>query len=186
MCNLHVQITNAKHAPMKNFFAPMILFLLIPAGLIAQQNQVVYDSLARQQILFGLCDRGALMTFGDYADYYHDEYEHYEPQNDVMRELNRQRTEDLYIKVVLGTWCHDSKEQVPRFLLILDEMDFPMERLEFICVNRRKTAGVNDISGLDIELVPTFVIYKNDREVGRIVETPVQTLESDLLEIIKE
>lgn len=186
MCKLHVQNTNAKLAPMKHYHASLILFLLIPAGLIAQQNQVIYDSLARQQILFGPCDRGALMTFGDYADYYHDEYKHYEPQKDVMRELNRISTEYLHINIILGTWCHDSKEQVPRFLLILDEMDFPMDRLGFIFVNRLKTAGTTDISELDIELVPTFIVYEHEKELGRIVESPAQSLESDLLEIIKE
>ena len=37
---------------------------------------------------------------------------------------------------------------------------------------------------LDIELVPTFIFYRNGEELGRIVETPEDTLEKDLAEIV--
>lgn len=39
-------------------------------------------------------------------------------------------------------------------------------------------------AGLNIFRVPTFIIYENNREVGRIVEYPATTMERDLLQIL--
>ncbi|MCF6342818.1 MAG: hypothetical protein L3J31_08445, partial [Bacteroidales bacterium] len=72
----------------------------------------------------------------------------------------------------------------PRFYKILALTDFKKLQLETIAVDRNKNALVVNIKDLDIELVPTFIVYKHDKEVGRIVETPVKTLEDDLLNII--
>ena len=42
-----------------------------------------------------------------------------------------------------------------------------------------------DIEDLNIELVPTFIIYKKGEEIGRIVETPYDTLEEDIWKIVQ-
>ena len=39
--------------------------------------------------------------------------------------------------------------------------------------------------GMDIQYVPTIILFKNGEELGRIVESPVETLEKDLLKIAK-
>jgi len=41
-----------------------------------------------------------------------------------------------------------------------------------------------DISALKIERVPTFIVYDGIKELGRIIETPAETLEEDLLMIL--
>jgi hypothetical protein len=40
--------------------------------------------------------------------------------------------------------------------------------------------------GKKIEWLRTFLVYIEGREKGRIVETPAQSLEQDLLEIIRK
>jgi len=35
-----------------------------------------------------------------------------------------------------------------------------------------------------IEFVPTFVVLQDDEEIGRIVETPIVSIEQDLVEIL--
>ena len=42
------------------------------------------------------------------------------------------------------------------------------------------------IASLKIEAIPTFIVYRKDAEIGRIVETPKTTLEADLLEILSK
>jgi hypothetical protein len=36
----------------------------------------------------------------------------------------------------------------------------------------------------DIEYVPTFIFFRNGQELGRIIESPIQSLEKDLRQII--
>ena len=38
--------------------------------------------------------------------------------------------------------------------------------------------------GLDIQRTPTFIFFKNGVEIGRIVETPRDSLENDILKIV--
>ena len=56
-------------------------------------------------------------------------------------------------------------------------------------VNRDKKNPESDIEYLNIERVPTFIFYKtggdgSKKEIGRIIETPVRSLEEDLLDIL--
>ena len=39
---------------------------------------------------------------------------------------------------------------------------------------------------MNIERVPTFIIYRGEKEIGRIVETPKKSLERDLWNIVKK
>ena len=87
------------------------------------------------------------------------------------------------ITVVLGTWCSDSQREVPRLYSILDYLGFPEKNLELICVDRKKDAAGTEVMDLSIELVPTIIIYIGEEEIGRIIESPVESLEEDLVKI---
>ena len=92
------------------------------------------------------------------------------------------------VLLFLGTWCGDSKREVPRILKILEAADFPKEELKVVALDRRKDnykKGLNgEEVGWDIKRVPTLILLKNGTEVNRIVERPLDTLEEDLLAIL--
>ncbi len=85
----------------------------------------------------------------------------------------------------MGTWCSDSRREVPRFKKILDLLNYPAEKVKIFAVNRDKKIEKEDISGLRIEFVPTFIFYSDGKETGRIVETPYKSLEADMLKIFR-
>ena len=92
------------------------------------------------------------------------------------------------IKLFLGTWCGDSKRQVPRIIKILEAAEFPMEQLEIVALDRRKEfykkSPTGEEQGLNIIKVPTLIFLKNDKEVNRIVERPIESLEEDMNAIL--
>ena len=104
--------------------------------------------------------------------------------NNIKKDLKRHT-----IKIFLGTWCGDSKKEVPAFLKILEDANFPKEQLEIICLDREssvyKQSPGREEQGLNIHRVPAFIIYKNGTEVNRIVEHPISSLERDLASIVK-
>ena len=53
-----------------------------------------------------------------------------------------------------------------------------------IAVNKNKKAEGTDVDILNIEKVPTIIFFKNGEELGRIIETPNESLEKDMLKII--
>jgi len=87
---------------------------------------------------------------------------------------------------VLGTWCSDSQEQVPGFFKVLDKIRFDKKNVQMIAVDSAKEAGIIDLVNYNIQKVPTFIIYRKGREIGRIIEKPYMTLEKDLLMFFNE
>jgi thiol-disulfide isomerase/thioredoxin len=138
-----------------------------------------------KSILVGECSLEGLIAFPDFNGHNHLEYSHYDPEPKIIEELKLHLT-GLQITIVLGTWCGDSLRQVPRFLKILDLLQIAENDITVIAVDQAKTIPGDLISKLGIEKVPTFFIYNDGQEVGRIVETPIETLEKDILYLLTQ
>ena len=87
--------------------------------------------------------------------------------------------------MVLGTWCGDSRREVPRFYKILESLEYDLENMTVICVNTSKTADGTNVDQLNIQKVPTIIYYKDEIELGRIIESPQESLEKDMSSIVK-
>ena len=124
------------------------------------------------------------MTTPPHSDWYIKGYDGYQPDSGFLNRLKNTGKDDLTIKVVLGTWCPDSRREVPRFMRIIDLWDFPVGNITFIGVDNEKIAPVGEYEKLDIQRVPTFIFYKNNIEAGRIIEVPLTSLEQDMVNIL--
>jgi thiol-disulfide isomerase/thioredoxin len=169
---------------MKKLF---FLFSILFAGsmLFAQEiNKIVPDPDKNSNILIGRCKREGLQM-EPFKTFFEENYNKYTSDENITKQLKKKMS-DVKILIVMGTWCGDSKEQVPAFYKILDDIKFSDAHIEIIAVDRKKTGGVVDVSGLNIERVPTFIFYRNYREIGRIVEKPSSTLEKNMLLILSQ
>jgi len=166
---------------MKNIL--ILLFLAFGSHLFAQEmNKIIADPELEKDVLVGMCNRDGLQS-EVFAEYFNEGYSSYAPDANVVKQLKKMK-KGLEIVIVMATWCGDSKEQVPHFYKILDEIGFKDSKVKLISVDGAKTAGDTDISGLGIERVPTFLFYKEGREIGKIVESPTSSLEKDMLLIL--
>lgn len=146
------------------------------------KNTEILNSKSNKNILVGYCDEKGLEK-GEFGVYFKSQYETYTPKEKSIEKL-KNKINKYDIKIVFGSWCSDSKIQVARFYKILDLADFNKSQLETLGVDQNKNALIVNIANLNIELVPTFIVYKHGDEIGRIVESPVKSLEEDLLKII--
>lgn len=105
---------------------------------------------------------------------------------DQFIEMIRELQAGVEVVVVLGTWCSDSKTHVPRFLKIADRAGILDDRIRFYGVDRSKKSADGVPDRYRIERVPTFLFFKDGREVGRIVEAPRNSLEEDILVLLAE
>lgn len=162
----------------------LFLTILSVHGVVLSQNSsnLQDDTKTKYKILVGLCERPDLYdpSLGFYYDW---EYKDYSPDSACLKELAR-LPKDYNIVIVLGTWCGDSREQLPRFLKLSDLLQIDSGKLKLIGVDRQKQAVTMDISHLNILRVPTFIFFRNDKEIGRIIETPQISLEKDMLNIL--
>ena len=109
--------------------------------------------------------------------------------DETLVELFKKDLSEYNIKLFLGTWCGDSKREIPRFIKILEAANFPMEQLEIIALDRRKEqykkSPTGEEKGLNIIKVPTMIFFKNGKEINRIVERPIASLEEDIAQIVQ-
>jgi hypothetical protein len=148
-------------------------------------DRIVFDPTAEEDIIYGYCTRIGLES-GQFNKWFGPEYESYTVNDSIILSMNTDLLLSCNIVVVLGTWCSDSQREVPRLFKILDFIQFPKENLKLICINRLKDAEGTEVEDLDIQLVPTIIFYNGDTELGRIIEAPEVSLESDIASILEE
>lgn len=150
-------------------------------------NKKVVDDNGREKLL-GIVNKDAF-TNDSFATWFKPQYSNYEVDKNTIKSV-AEKLKKYEIKVFMGTWCGDSKREVPRFYKILESINFPKKQLTMVAVdntkeNYKKSPGEEE-KGLNIIKVPTFIFYLNGKEVNRIVESPIESLEKDIASILDE
>ncbi|MFC1733213.1 thioredoxin family protein [candidate division KSB1 bacterium] len=168
---------------MKNFGLG-IFFIAFCFNLFAQEyNRLIVDPKTQKEILIGYCTKEGLLE-SEFNKHFDANYEKYQFVPETIEALNIV-LEGVKIIVVMGVWCKDSQREIPRFIKIIDHLIYPQEEINWICVDSKMNAEDVPIEEYKIEKVPTFIFMKDDIELGRIVEKPKESLEKDILDLIK-
>ncbi|MDR2495839.1 MAG: thioredoxin family protein [Tannerellaceae bacterium] len=158
----------------------LIVMTLLPTLVLAQS-----DSLK----LMGPCMTDDLRK-APYAEWFTESYDAYTPNPDVLDRLKGENLEGMLITIFFGSWCGDSKREVPRFIKLLKTLSLPEDQYKIIAIGNDeplyRSAPGHEEAGKHIYRVPTFIITRDDEELGRIVEFPATSLERDLLDIVQE
>ena len=92
---------------------------------------------------------------------------------------------DLEVKILFGTWCHDSEREVPRMLKLLAASGVKEENISLISLDIRKEEPEGRAKALDVRFTPTFIFFSEGTELGRIIERPIVDLTHDLRVLVK-
>jgi thioredoxin 1 len=93
---------------------------------------------------------------------------------------------DTSVLIFFGTWCHDSRREVPRMLKILEVVGLPEDNIKMVALDFSKTdpGGLAVANG--VEFTPTFIFFRQQEEIGRIIEKPATTLEEAMVELLSK
>ncbi|MDH7603352.1 MAG: hypothetical protein QHH13_00460 [Melioribacter sp.] len=174
-----------------SYFRLVIMILLFSLEIIYAQEKcnLLIDEKTGNPMLIGLVDKKIFtdtIEYKPFSKWFNNEYDDYKIDSIIVDSLRNISVQDITIDVIMGTWCSDSRREIPRLMKILDLLKFTEKNLRLICVDRNKSAGEIDIANYNIKLIPTIIIKKKGKEIGRIVETPVVSLEKDLLNILTQ
>lgn len=114
-------------------------------------------------------------------------YEEFTADDSLIEALASKTGENLKIDVYLAFWCGDSKRNVPPFLKIVEKINKLDKNpaVNYYTVKRKPTRKTKYfVEELKVERVPTFIFYRDEKEIGRIIENPQKSLIEDFLEII--
>lgn len=139
-----------------------------------------------QPMLLGHCPLSMLQAH-PYNAWYDTMYAPYQPDQTTIAQL-QPLLQHKTVEVFLGTWCGDSRREVPRLVKLLQAARFDTAGLVLIFTSNApdayKQSPQHEEQNKFIHRVPTILVYDGPKELGRIVETPVVSLEKDLLAIV--
>jgi thiol-disulfide isomerase/thioredoxin len=165
-------------------YISVIILLFVSNVMFSQSYVLTTDEKKNEPMLMGTVTR-AMLTENTFGEWFNKGYEIHKLDKRTLDKVSKDFS-NLTITIILGTWCGDSREFVPPFIKILDSLNFPESNLKLICVNRQKQSAGDEVKDLNVQLVPLFIFYRDNKEIGRIVESPKEGLEKDFLRITLE
>ena len=152
-------------------FTGSILFsIFLMAGQTTETDTILEGRLSQKEV-------------ASRCSWFDDGKEKYLPDESTVKAL-LPYARQLRFVVVMGTWCADSRKQVPPFYQLMEALHITERRIELIGVDRKKHSPL-DMAPLHIEYVPTFIVFYKGKELGRIIENPRISLEKDLLQMLQ-
>lgn len=160
---------------------PILWFL---PDLITFDDSKITESSESEEYtdIIGLFDRKELLN-NPHAEWFDQNYSDYNLDQKTLDKL-KPLFKDLEITVFMGTWCSDSRKEIPVFYKLIDKLNFGEESIELIGMTLEKTTPDSLELNQNLINVPTFIFKKDGKEINRIVEFPLETIEKDILEIL--
>ncbi len=164
-----------------------ILFTFSCTNKINKNTQIIATETLdtrNQKMLLGQWPKEKMITDTAYG-WFVKNYENYKIDTPTALQLKPLLT-GKHVEIFLGTWCGDSKREVPRMVKMLDFTGVTDYKIVFVSNHESvyKQSPGGEEKGKNIFRVPDLLVYENNKEMGRIVESPVVSLEKDLLQIV--
>tara|TARA_B100002049_G_C16051934_1_gene363917 strand:+ start:676 stop:1161 length:486 start_codon:yes stop_codon:yes gene_type:complete len=107
-----------------------------------------------------------------------EEYNDYSPSEEELSTIRA--LQGKQVLVFLGTWCHDSKREVPRFLKLIDTASVQLGSLKLVAVGYDKLDPAGLAKQHDLLYTPTIIVSDGEKELARMIEKPKQSIAADL------
>lgn len=147
-----------------------IIVCLFSLSIFAQtqyESSVDPDN-TKSRILKGILNKNLIKNDTAYTWYAENQKSYANPDAAIIKTLNS----DSAVKYVVfgGTWCDDTRFILPKFFMLQEKAGIAEDRISLFGVDRNKETIGNLASALNISNVPTIIVMKNGKEVGRVVE----------------
>ena len=160
----------------------IIFFTVLFIGIQSCTSQLSHkQTIHEEPMLIGTVDRNEL--FSEFP-VFKNNYDSYVPKDSVIQAL-KPYAENVHIEIFLGTWCGDSKRNLPPFLKTLDLIGRNNLTYTLHALDRTKKDKAQLTVKYSISRVPTMVFLQGERELGRIIERPLKSVEEDLMTILQ-
>lgn len=148
-----------------------ILIIVLLSGVFtsvsAQVPEVSHDANGNK-ILKGFIQKQELVSDTAFTWFVKNQ-EGYVPEQNALNAL-RGHKDSINMIVFGGTWCGDTKNILPKFYKLTDAAGFSNDRITLIGVDHSKKTIQHLSEAFDIINVPTIIVMKNGKEIGRVVE----------------
>ena len=145
----------------------VIATLLFNTVAFAQNQFQVFSERPNEKTYKGIISREVLIA--DTSFTWLNGAKNFVPEKAAVEAL-RKNKDSVQLLVFMGTWCEDSHDVIPRLYSVTDAAGFSQNKITLIGVDRKKTTLSHLTEAMGITNVPTIMVMKNGKEMGRIVE----------------
>lgn len=150
-------------------FTLFVLVILLFSGLVSAQDQFqVLVEKPNEKTLKGIISREVLLKDTSFK-WYAENLKSYSPNAAALEGLKKNK-DSVQLLTFIGTWCEDSQFIIPKLYSLTDAAGFSQERITLIGVDRNKKTLSHLAEALNITNVPTIIVLKNGKEIGRVIE----------------
>lgn len=171
---------------MRSIFLGLLLFSA--AGSAAAQSPYISFPDPQQpnaHILNGIITKYALINDSTFK-WYKTSQGIYNPSAEFKTAMTNAAAAGIKLVVFGGTWCEDSHFVLPKFFKLQEQSNFPDAGISFFAVDRAKKTIGGIADAFKITNVPTIIVMKDGKELGRVVEYgKTGQWDKELVELLK-
>lgn len=153
---------------MKKFIFLSICSLFLSSIVFSQNQYEILSERPNEKSFKGIISREVLVNDTSFK-WFAENQRTYKPNSFAIESLQKNK-DSVQLLVFMGTWCDDSHYIIPKFYTLADAAGFSEDRITLIGVDRKKTTLSHLAEAFDIKNVPTIMVMKNGKEIGRVVE----------------
>ncbi len=161
-----------------------VLILNISSFSLIAQTPYTYTKDGESAILNGIISKYILQNDSSFK-WYAGNQAGYIPDTAAVNVMEASKNKVQYV-VFGGTWCDDTKNVLPKFFKLQEKSGVADKHISFFAMDRNKKTLGNVGDAFKITNVPTIIVMKEGKEIGRVVEYGKSgKFDKDLSEILK-
>lgn len=152
------------------FFATLLFCgLLNSVGYSQAQYEISKDEKhPEQHIMRGIINKYLVQNDESYK-WYNSSQSSYMPDTATLNAFEKAKGKVQFV-VFGGTWCEDTQSILPKFFKLQEMSGVEDVSISFFGVNRAKKSLASITEAFNIKNVPTIIVMKDGKELGRVVE----------------
>ncbi len=152
----------------------IVIIMLFSTACFAQKNAT--DSVqsytitqnAKEKILKGLLNRSVIENDTTFH-WFKDNFKLGRVDASAVEAFKKNGSK-FQLVIFGGTWCEDTQNLLPQVYRLADNARYPDSSITLIGVDRNKKTLDHLSEAFHITNVPTFIVMKDGKEVGRVIE----------------
>ena len=148
----------------------MLAFVVI--GFLSSNAQNSFTTTVDNEkvtILNGILQKSDVATNAAFSSWYTGNQTGYKIDTSITNVMTSTSDKVQYV-VFGGTWCGDTQYILPKFFKLQEQSGLSENNISFYGVDRSKKTLGNIADAFKITNVPTIIVMKDGKEVGRVVE----------------
>jgi thiol-disulfide isomerase/thioredoxin len=155
---------------MKRVLLSVLIVIAAVSVSSAQSQFVVYPDTAHagQKVYKGILTKEDLVSDTSFK-WFAANQKWYTPQTTAVYAMKLNK-DNIELLVYMGTWCEDSHVIIPHLYKLADMTGFDSKKITLVGTDRYKKTLSHLSEALNVKNVPTIIVLRNGKELGRVIE----------------